>query len=305
MLNINLVQKWRFPLLNKYFWIIKYDYFLTSLNIMNKITKHSFVALCILIITTSCSVFQPVDTNDPLVTDPSTPPGTIQLTENLYIDRVPVTNLMYKEFLDNLSNYWSMKKHEELKTFPRFNLDADSVFIPWTGNTRLLMSATHSNPQEMITSKLSTGNYSSSPFFQWHPVVNINKEQAELFCLWRTDLANAVYAIKSKNESKRARFPYKVKYRLPTEKEMIAAQNKLEREFKLTKYQNQIFAYTGDFGLFRRMQNETEQLTITEIKEIGKDKTYNAMLDRNLSYYQQSELKTGFRCICEIIEEDE
>jgi hypothetical protein len=38
-----------------------------------------------------------------------------------------------------------------------------------------------------------------------------------------------------------------------------------------------------------------------EIKEIGKNKTYNSLLDRNLSYYNQQELKTGFRCICEVL----
>lgn len=271
---------------------------------MHRFTKYSIVALTLLFITSSCSLFKPVNSSDPYTIDPSTPPGTIRLTESLYIDRVPVTNLMYSEFLENIENYWSLEKHEKIKEFPRYGLKKDSVFIPWTGNTRLYMEANHQDPEEMITTKLSMGNYASSPFFQWHPVVNISREQAELYCLWRTDLANSVYAIKSKNASRRSRFPYQVKFRLPTEREMIAAQNKLEREYKLTKYQDQIYAYTGDFGLFRRMQDNKGQMTILEIKEIAQDTTYNAMLDRRLSYYDQNELKTGFRCICEIIEEE-
>ena len=272
---------------------------------MIKITKYSVVIILLFLLTTSCGLFRSIDSNDPYQIDPTTPPGTIKLTENLYIDRVPVTNLMYKEFLSNVENYWSLEKHEKLKSFPRYDLDKDSVFIPWTGNTRLLMEVTHQDPRKMLTTKLSMGNYSSSPFFQWHPVVDISKKQAELYCLWRTDLANSVYAIKSKNKSQRARFPYKVKYRLPTQKEVIAAQNKLEREFKLTKYQDQIYAYTGDFSLFRRMQDDKSQMTIMEIKEIAKDGIYNSLLDRRLEYYDQEELKTGFRCICEILDEDD
>ncbi|MEN8897403.1 MAG: SUMF1/EgtB/PvdO family nonheme iron enzyme [Nonlabens sp.] len=270
---------------------------------MNRITKYSIVALTILLITSSCSLFKPVSSTDPFIIDPSTPPGTIKLTNDLYIDRVPVTNLMYNEFLENIENYWSLEKHEKMKEYPRFGLEEDSVFTPWTGNTRLYMQVNHQNPEEMITTKLNMENYANSPFFQWHPVVNISRKQAELYCLWRTDLANAVYAMKSKNASRRSIFPYQVKFRLPTQKEMIAAQNKLEREYKLTKYQEQIYAYTGDFGLFRRMQDNKGQMTILEIKEIAKDTVFNAMLDRRLSYYEQEELKTGFRCICEVTKE--
>lgn len=272
---------------------------------MNRVTKYSIVAIIISLLTSSCSLFKPVDSSDPYIDNPSIPPGTIKLTDKLYIDRVPVTNFMYKEFLENIENYWSLEKHEKIKNFPRYGLDKDSVFTPWTGNTRLYMEATHQNPREMITRKISMGNYASSPFFQWHPVINITKKQAELYCLWRTDLANSVYAIRSKNAAARSRFPDKVKFRLPTEKEMIAAQYKLEREFKLTKYQDEIYAYTGDFTLFKRLQDEKGQMSILEMNEIGKDKVYNAMLDNKLSYYEEDELRNGFRCICEILEEEE
>ena len=53
------------------------------------------------------------------------------------------------------------------------------------------------------------------------------------------------------------------------------------------------------------MQDDKSQMTIMEIKEIAKDGIYNSLLDRRLEYYDQEELKTGFRCICEILEEDD
>nr|WP_240961765.1 SUMF1/EgtB/PvdO family nonheme iron enzyme [Nonlabens sp. Ci31] len=267
---------------------------------MTRITKYSFVAISILFLSSSCSLFQPINAKKKVEVADSTPPGTLMLTEILYIDRVPVTNSMYQEFLNHLENYWSLSKHEKMKELPHYGLDEDVVFEPQTGSRELFREASLQNPQEMLTNKLSMENYYTSPFFQSHPVVNVSKKQAELFCLWRTDIVNAVYAIKSNSASQRARFPYKVLYRLPTEPEMIRAQNKLDREFKLFKYQNQIYAYTGNFDLFSKMQDNTGQMTIMEIKEIGKNKTYNSMLDRNLSYYNQQELKTGFRCICEV-----
>jgi formylglycine-generating enzyme required for sulfatase activity len=268
---------------------------------MTRFTKYSFAAISILFLSGSCSLFEPINAKKKVKVTDSTPPGTLMLTENLYIDRVPVTNFMYQEFLDHLENYWSLTKHEKMKDLPRYGLDKDLVFKPQTGSRRLFREASLQNPQEMLTNKLSMENYYNSPFFQSHPVVNVAKKQAELFCLWRSDIVNAVYAIKSNSAAQRERYPSKVLYRLPTKREMIKAQNKLEREFKLFKYQDQIYAYTGNFDLFSEMQDDTDQMTIMEIKEIGKDKTYNSMLDRNLSYYKQQELKTGFRCICEVV----
>lgn len=268
---------------------------------MTRFTKYSFAALSIFFLSSSCSLFEPINAEKKVEVADSTPPGTLMLTERLYIDRVPVTNFMYQEFLDHLENYWSLVKHEKMKDFPHYGLDKDLVFQPQSGSCELFREASLENPQEMLTNKLNMENYSSSPLFQSHPVVNVSKKQAELFCLWRTDIVNAVYAIKSKNAWQRERFPYKVLYRLPTEREMINAQSKLESQSKLFKYQGQIYAYTGDPALFSKMQDKTDQMTIMEIKEIGKYKTYNSMLDRNLSYYNQQELKTGFRCICEVV----
>jgi hypothetical protein len=268
---------------------------------MTRSTKYSFAVLSIFFLSSSCSLFQPIGAKKNVKIADSTPPGTLMLTESLYIDRVPVTNFMYQEFLDHLENYWSLTKHEKMKDLPRYGLDKDLVFQPQSGSPELFREAGLQNPQEMLTNKLNMENYYNSPLFQSHPVVNVSRKQAELFCLWRTDIVNAVYAIKSNNAWQRERYPYKVRYRLPTEREMITAQSKLERELNLFKYQGQIYAYTGDPALFSDMQDDPDQMTIMEIKEIGKNKTYNSMLDRNLSYYNQQELKTGFRCICEVV----
>lgn len=229
--------------------------------------------------------------------DTSIPPGTIKLTETLYIDRVPVTNMMYAEFLDHLENYWSEKKHEKMKTYPSFGLDADSVFQPFNGNTRMAIGATL-NPKLLVHPKLDMNNYYNHPYYQWHPVVHVSQEKAKLFCKWRTDLANAVYGIRSKNAKQRSKYPTKVVYRLPSEKEMIAAQNLLDKQLKLLTYQEEIYNYAGDFYKFKRIQDDYH-MAIFEMKEQSKNGPY-LPLYKSLSYYEEKELNTGFRCICEV-----
>ncbi len=227
------------------------------------------------------------------------PPGTILVKDNIYIDRVPVTNGMYNEFLNNIENYWSLKKHDRMQNYPRFKLSKDTVFQPWTGNTRLYMEAVFQNPKEVLDKRLRLGNYSKNPVFNYHPAVGLSKSQAELFCLWRSDLANAVYAMRSKSENKRNQYPYKVTYRLPTEEEMLAAENELKTRERLRYYQNDIFSAIVVDNTFMELQ-ENGNLVIMELKEIGKNNIYRPLFNTPLQYYTAAELKTGFRCICEV-----
>ncbi len=227
------------------------------------------------------------------------PPGTILVKDNVYIDRVPVTNGMYNEFLNNIENYWSLKKHDRMQNYPRFKLSRDTVFQPWTGNTRLYMEAVFQDPKAVIEDQLKLGNYSKNPNYNYHPAVGLNKSQAELFCLWRSDLANAVFAMRSKSESKREQYPYKVTYRLPTENEMLTAEQELKNRDRLRYYQDDIFS-TASLGYTFRELQENGNLIIMELKEIGKDKTYRPLFNTPLAFYEADRLKTGFRCICEV-----
>ena len=128
--------------------------------------------------------------------------------------------------------------------------------------------------------------------------MQVSQEKAELFCKWRTDMVNAVYGIRSKNENQRSQYPTKVLYRLPTEKEMIAAQNLLDKKLKLLTYQDEIYSYAGDFYKFRRIQDDYH-MAIFEMRELSKNGPYLPIY-KSLSYYETSELNTGFRCICEV-----
>ncbi len=263
--------------------------------IWSKIKSLSILSL--LLIAASCG---PINTNLNLqeeTEDPSVPPGTVKLTETLYIDRVPVTNMMYGEFLDHLEKYWSLKKHEEMKTYANYGLDADTVFAPYNGSTRLLMSA-QVDPYLFVQPKLDVNNYMSHSYYQWHPVVHASQEQAALFCKWRTDMVNAVYGIRSRKEGQRSNYPAKVNYRLPSENEMKGAQNLLDKKLQLLTYQDDIYSYYGDFFKFKRIQDETH-MAVFEMKELSKNGAYFPLY-KALSYYEADELNTGFRCICEV-----
>ncbi|SCY14702.1 Sulfatase-modifying factor enzyme 1 [Nonlabens sp. Hel1_33_55] len=227
------------------------------------------------------------------------PPGTIKVNDTLYVDRVPVTNLMYNEFLDNLENYWSMKKHERMQFYPRYDLSQDTVFQPWTGNTRLYMEATYEDPKATVNKQLKLGEYSKNPRYSYHPVINISKFQAELFCLWRSDLSNAVYAIRSKSENKRARFPFKVNYRLPTQEEMLSVENELKGRERVRYYQDDIYSAMASTLTFKELQ-ENGNMIILELKEIAQNGTYLPLFNVPLQFYDEAQLKTGFRCVCEV-----
>ncbi|GAL76607.1 hypothetical protein JCM19275_1755 [Nonlabens ulvanivorans] len=128
---------------------------------MSLLKKLPLPLFILVILTISCGP-KPSNTEVAIeLEDTSIPPGTIKLTDNLYIDRVPVTNLMYSEFLDHLGNYWSEKKHEKMKSYPSYGLEADSVFQPYNGSTRLMIGATL-DPRLMVTPKLTLGNYTST-----------------------------------------------------------------------------------------------------------------------------------------------
>jgi formylglycine-generating enzyme required for sulfatase activity len=269
---------------------------------MTNFTRIVFSVIAISILMTSCGTSESIDTaTGNSITSPSVPPGTTQVDDSLFVDRVPVTNLMYNEFLDNLENYWSMKKHDKMQFYPRYNLSKDTVFQPWTGNTRLLMEASYQDPKAVVARGLKMGNYSSNPSYSYHPAINVSKFQAELFCFWRTDLANAVYAIRSKNKKKRDQYPYKVKYRLPTVAEMVAIENRMREKEQLLYYQDAIFSTAAGAYTFKSLQEEGD-MVVLEMKEIAQDQVYNPLFNTPLQYYQPQELKTGFRCVCEIVE---
>lgn len=266
---------------------------------MSTRTLKTFVLFLFIISINSCAIKQ--DSPYPRIKEDAkkVPPGTTKITSNLYIDRIPVTNKMYNEFLEQLLTSWSIVKSEKMQSYPRYNLDKAQVFESFNGSGVLYNDAKYKDLDLMLSTKLNLRNYTKLAIYDYHPAVTMTQEKADLFCKWRTDITNAVYAIHSKNESQRAKYPTRVTYRLPTKQEMQLAQKALLKEKRFYVYQEQIYSFEGNRNLFKDMQ-DGDNLTVYEMNEVASDGIYNPMLHRPLRFYTENDLQTGFRCICEV-----
>ena len=108
-----------------------------------------------------------------------------------------------------------------------------------------------------------------------------------------------MYAIRSKSENKRSRFPYKVNYRLPTQEEMLNVENELSSRDRVRYYQDDIYSALASTQTFKELQDNGHMI-ILELREIAQNGTYLPLFNVPLQYYEEANLKTGFRCVCEV-----
>jgi len=132
-----------------------------------------------------------------------TPPGTVWLRDNLFIDEAEVSNFGYLEFL-----YWLKRKNH-------------SQYYLMLPDTNCWTRADIGSADRLIT------NYSSYASYRDFPAVGISYKQAVEFCNWRSDRVNEYlylkeHKLKMSTDSGKiysAQIPQKVKYRLPTKEE--------------------------------------------------------------------------------------
>ncbi len=125
------------------------------------------------------------------------PPGTIKINDSLYMDKSPVTNIMY----------------QESKDFSEVNKENDGIIVIFSNDNNWI------------------DMYGKNPKYQFFPKLHITKEQAENYCKWRSDRVQLLWNLKFPNQNK------KISYRLPTLKEYEKAEayfraNKRFKDFK-------------------------------------------------------------------------
>jgi formylglycine-generating enzyme required for sulfatase activity len=219
-------------------------------------------------------------------TQPENPPGTVKLTEDLYIDRSEVTNVDWREML-----YWYNKNYGDTSQ-QYIQMLPDSNCWKYPG--------------------LSFDIYFRHPSYQHHPVVCISHEQALLYCKWRSDRVNeAIYRKKNKIKASenldftKMVIPVSVTYRLPSPEEWEKAASTTqpgEKGFMLPipeparekKGNNQTLVHmagnvsemTSEKGVARGA-NYTQKIQEYNPKQnIPCDKAHNWL---------------GFRCVCEVV----
>jgi formylglycine-generating enzyme required for sulfatase activity len=246
--------------------------------------------------------------------DLSIPPGTIQIGENLYMDKYEVSNIAFLEY-----QHWT-------KTI--FGLNSDEY------------------KKTQIDSSIVTNKYFNNPDYHDYPVIGISYEQASLFCKWRSDRVYEMTLIKKKlvknnrNQNKDSYFSienikngkYKIKkheklksikypqYRLPSSEEWeYAALGGMDIEKKLKSSESIIFirdlknpglvnVYESEafppnkYNLVNMFGNVSEMVSEKGLAKGGnwKTKLDEFSIKNSVSYSLPSEW-LGFRCICEYL----
>lgn len=247
------------------------------------------------------------------------PPGTIRLTDSVYIDKFPVKIKDYIEFLSSIKSFYSEACHDSLVKLPKFGLsdeDIQGLMKTFQGDSILYLKmltrtwVTYSNDER----RYDIDYHLKSPKFYDFPVVNITIEQMRYYCQWRTDMVMLYYATNCKNEKKRLKYPMNFKYRLIKRKEWELSISEFFYDIKKKKTDNKVksepdnvlkpYLYEKDVEFYYDTENAAETLD-NEI--VTFDFVWNSSVKiGNISYFKFEEPCdwVTFRCACEILPEE-
>lgn len=235
-------------------------------------------------------------------------PGTVQITDHLFLDEHEITNLDWKEYLS-----W-VEKRGEGKTSPAY-LQALPDTSVW---------------EEEALRK----TYFQHPAYNHYPVVGISREQAEAYCKWRTRRVKEVFDLKNQEKPGKA-FSGEFRYRLPrsVEWELIARRG-FDREALRKKLEKNDFNrvseafnvrkmgpvpgqqshsgpgpspdrsfFPNTFGIYGMVGNVAEMVAEPGIAKGGSwcHPWEETILSKDY-LYEKPQPWLGFRCICEILD---
>lgn len=295
---------------------------------------------CLILFLTACKTKQPeYDVVRKEAKKMYTPPGTVWLRDNLFIDKTEISNFNYLEFL-----YW-LKRKDYLEY---------ASMVPDTNSW---------NRADVGSADGLVSYYLFHPLYRDYPVVGISYKQAVAFCKWRSDRVNEQLYLKEKhlkwNADSNYKFTEKVRFRLPskteweyaaaaglnycyypmgyeslTDKNNLPVSNTLEnynlniKEFRLCSDTINIYSpltkvFAGKankYGILNLLGNASELIndtvykganfftplyTIKREENPGEEnyllqaESYNYKIDYR---FQKPEPWIGFRCVCEVIE---
>ncbi len=152
------------------------------------------------------------------------PPGTVMISDSLYIDKHPIRVIDYLEFLHDIRNSYTPKLHDSINKLPLYNLNPqiprhlyDSLPMDSLFYKRMLTRTW----QVVSSDKKVYGidyHLLSSRYYNY-PLVNIGYYQIFEYCKWRTDKVKLYYAVKCKTLKQRKKYPINFIYRQVRRKE--------------------------------------------------------------------------------------
>ncbi len=243
------------------------------------------------------------------------PPGTVYLSDSLYIDAMPIRVVDYLEFLTHIRNSYTPRLHDSIEKLPLYNLSSDIAYHLYDS---LSMDTVFYKKMLTRTWKVLSSDkkvydidyhLTSSKYYNY-PIVNVNYYQVFEYCRWRTDMVKIAYAVKSKTLKQRKKYPINFIYRQVkrTEWEKALAYyfedvGKLSDNVNGLKRYNAPYAYVKNRKrkFYYDSENAAEYLD-NEIVTTGFNwREKFGIGDVRYIYYQKPVDWVGFRCICEIL----
>lgn len=243
------------------------------------------------------------------------PPGTVFLSDSLYIDAQPIRVVDYLEFLTHIRHSYTPRLHDSIAKLPLYNLLPDIAYHLYDS---LPMDSVFYNKMLTRTWKVLSSDkkiydvdyhLTSSKYYNY-PVVNVNFYQVFEYCRWRTDMVKINYAVRSKSLKQRRKYPINFIYRQVNRTEWEKAMAvyfddvvKLSDKVNGVEKYNAPAAYikTRKRKFYYDSENAAEYLK-NEIVTTGfnwRDKY--GIGDVRYVYYQKPVDWIGFRCICEVL----
>lgn len=214
------------------------------------------------------------------------PPGTNKLSDNLYLDKIEITNLSWLEFIIVLKQ-----------------TDTTSYYL------KMLPDST--------INKFDFEIYVDSKKLENYPVTGISYDQALAYCKWRSEFVTSIKSRKIipkgscswKYWMKFEKFDpdrkYKIVYRLPTKNEYeqffsLNSKNNYDTVVKPNKFKDREGFYSFIIGNVSEMTTEKGIAKGMDYLHRPSKKFEKTDLSKDI-IYQKPEPWLGFRCIAEYI----
>ena len=206
------------------------------------------------------------------------PPGTIKLNDSLFIDKTPITNFSYIEYL----NVKEVLKNNGYFTFDEFVKETNETDLPLEMRIIIIPSPLliefYSNNKY-----LKRKGYGRKINFKYHPVLNVSKKQAIEFCKWRTQMVNHLWK-NDEDFASNKNLVDKFSYRLASINELINANTFFSNSNTKTEFTKKLLKI--------KKTKDTNGFTIFPVNEFtATDSLFNQKPNHEFK---------GFRCICEI-----
>jgi formylglycine-generating enzyme required for sulfatase activity len=267
------------------------------------------------------------------------PPNAQRISDNLYIDKYPITNQNYKEFLYCIELFWNNQTSDFLNKLPDFGYTMQGYDKEGISYQDINFNFTYNTPSKfviyglennyfdsilynemllpldsLIFDSIPLNEYLNHRVYSDFPVLYVNKKQAETYCKWRSDMVNLRIGLESKDSSTFSKYAAPVKFRLPTKEEWIRSYeislNNKKKKNKYT-YLNEIepvnYVYKN-YNKKAKFHFYSQQGKLSEIIQEDLIINYNWMdtVDIQdsivLRTFNSAFPGVGFRCVCEITE---